>query len=217
MVITVPALRNCPLNPLYFKNARKPAPDISSRCSSFKGFSESKWRNPAKPGEAVYDLFFGWEYQNKEDKVLLYSEVLLRVWGCLWKSLTIFCEKDVYIAGDFNANPDNPQPHLGFKDYTKERRNGTDKNGAMILSMGRIWFDYSNPMLFLRNEMTTVIDYDIAMALADEDINELVLAGVVFPFTALSTGPYDAVADGLALNFPAINSLPFHCQNSPRK
>lgn len=198
-----------PLNPLYYRNARKPAPTILKAGSSFKGFSESKWRNPAKPSETVYDLFFGWEYQNKEDKVLLYSEVPLRIWGCPpWKSLTIFCEKDVYIAGDFNANPDNPQNYtLGFKEYTKEPRNGTDKNGCMVLSMGRIWFDYSNPMLFLRNEMTTVIDYDIAMALADEEnVNELVLAGTVFP-PRLSTGPYDKRLPMTALNFPAINSL----------
>ena len=197
-----------PLNPLYYRNARKPAPEILRAGSSYKGFSESKWRNPAKPGEVVYDLFFGWEYQNREDKVLLFSEVPLRVWGNPpWKSLTIFCEKDVYIAGDFNANPDNPQNYtLGFKDYTKEPRNGTDKNGVQIMSMGRIWFDYSNPMLFLRNEMTTVIDYDIAMALADEDISELVLAGVVFP-PRLSTGPYNKRLPMTALNFSAINSL----------
>ncbi len=198
-----------PLNPLYYRDARKPSPTILRAGSSFKGFSESKWRNPAKPSETVYDLFFGWEYKNADDKVLLYSEVPLRVWGNPpWKSLTIFSEQDVYIAGDFNANPDNPQNYtLGYKDYTKEPRNGTDKNGVMVMSMGRIWFDFSNPMQFLRNEMTTVIDYDIAMALADEEnINELVLAGVVFP-PRLSTGPYDKRLPMLALNFPAINAL----------
>jgi hypothetical protein len=198
-----------PLNPLYYRNARKPAPTILRAGSGFKGFSESKWRNPAKPSETVYDLFFGWEYKNADDKVLLYSEVPLRVWGNPpWKSLTIFSEQDVYIAGDFNANPDNLQNYtLGYKDYSKEPRNGTDKNGVMIMSMGRIWFDFSNPMQFLRNEMTTVIDYDIAMALADEEnISEAVLAGVVFP-PRLSTGPYDKRLPMLALNFPAINAL----------
>lgn len=196
------------LNPAYYRNARRPEPTILRAGSSFKGFSESKWRNPARQSEVVYDLFFGWEYQNKDDKVLLYSEVPLRVWGCPpWKSLTIFCEKDVYIAGDFNANPDNPQNYtLGFKDYTKEPRNGTDKNGVMVLSMGRIWFDYSNPMLFLRNEMMTVLDYDLAMALGEEDINLLVLGSVVFP-PRLSTGPYDKRLPMTALNFSAINSL----------
>ena len=197
-----------PLNPAYYRNARRPAPTILRSGSSFKGFSESLWRNPANPSETVYDLFFGWEYENVDDKMLLYSEVPLRIWGCpRWKSLTIFCEKDVFIAGDFNANPDNPQNYsFGFKDYSKEPRNGTDKNGVMVMSMGRIWFDYSNPMNFLRNEMQTLIDYDLAMTLGDEDVNLVVLGGVVFP-PRLSTGPYDKRLPMTALNFSVINSL----------
>jgi hypothetical protein len=155
----------------------------------------------------VYDLFFGWEYKNVDDKVLLYSEVPLRIWGCPpWKSLTIFCEKDVFIAGDFNANPDNPQNYtLGFKDYTKEPRNGTDKNGVAVLSMGRIWFDYSNPMNFLHNEMKTLLDYDIAMALGGEDVNVVVLGGIVFP-PRLSTGEHRRLPM-TAMNFSVLNSL----------
>jgi len=197
-----------PLNPEYYKKARRPAPTILRAGSGFKGFSESKWRNPANPSETVYDLFFGWEYKNSDDKMLLYSEVPLRIWGCPpWKSLTIFCEKDVFIAGDFNANPDNPQNYnVGFKDYSKEPRNGTDKNGVAVLSMGRIWFDYSNPMNFLRNEMQTLIDYDLAMALGGEEVNVLVLGGIVFP-PRLSTGAYDKRLPMTALNFSVINSL----------
>ncbi|MBU1105450.1 MAG: hypothetical protein KKB51_02185, partial [Candidatus Riflebacteria bacterium] len=197
-----------PLNPAYYRNARRPTPTILRSGTNFKGFSESLWRNPANPSETVYDLFFGWEYENVDDKILLYSEVPLRIWGCpRWKSLTIFCEKDVFIAGDFNANPDNPQNYsFGFKDYSKEPRNGTDKNGVMVLSMGRIWFDYSNPMNFLRNEMQTLIDYDLAMALGGEDVNVVVLGGVVFP-PRLSTGPYDKRLPMTALNFSEINSL----------
>ncbi|PKL47420.1 MAG: hypothetical protein CVV42_13255 [Candidatus Riflebacteria bacterium HGW-Riflebacteria-2] len=197
-----------PLNPEYYKKARRPEPKILRAGSSFKGFSESKWRCPANPSETVYDLFFGWEYKNTDDKVLIYSEVPLRIWGCPpWKSLTIFCEKDVFIAGDFNANPDNPQNYgAGFKDYSKEPRNGTDKNGVAVLSMGRIWFDYSNPMNFLRNEMRTLIDYDLAMALGGEDLNLLILGGIVFP-PRLSTGAYDKRLPMTALNFSVINSL----------
>ena len=89
-----------PLNPAYWRNARKPAPEILRASSSFEGFKESKWRNPAKPSETVYDLFFGWEYKKEDRNFLIYSEVPLRIWGCpKWKALTIFCEKDVYIAG----------------------------------------------------------------------------------------------------------------------
>lgn len=196
------------LNPAYYRNARRPSPTFLRSGCGFKGFSESKWKNPAKPSETVYDLFFGWEYKNVDDKILLYSEVPLRIWGCPpWKSLTVFCEKDVYIAGDFNAHPDNPQNYtMGFKDYTKEPRNGTDKNGVAVMSMGRIWFDYSNPMLFLRNEMKTLIDYDLAMALGGEELNQIVLGAIVFP-PRLSTTSEDKRAPMTALHFPAINSL----------
>lgn len=196
------------LNPAYYRNARRPSPTFLRAGCGFKGFSESKWRNPAKPEEVVYDLFFGWEYKNVDDKMLLYSEVPLRIWGCPpWKALTIFSEKDVYMAGDFNANPENPQNHtLGFKDYTKEPRNGTDKNGAMVLSMGRIWFDYSNPMQFLRNEMKTLIDYDIAMALGGEELNKIILGAIVFP-PRLSTTSEDKRSPMTMLHFPVINTL----------
>lgn len=196
-----------PLNPAYYKNARRPSPQFLRPGCGFKNFEESKWRNPTKPTEIVYDLFFGWEYKNLDDKVLLYSEVPLRIWGCPpWKALTIFCEKDVYIAGDFNAHPGNPQNYtMGFKDYTKEPRNGTDKNGVMVLSMGRIWFDYSNPMQFLRNEMKTLIDYDLAMALGGEELNPVVLGSIVFP-PRLSNDS-DKRAPMTALHFPVINAL----------
>lgn len=196
------------LNPDYWRKAKRPAPKILRAGSSYSGFSESKWRNPLKPAEVVYDLFFGWEYQNKDDKVLLYSEVPLRIWGCPpYKALTIFCEKDVYIAGDFNANPENPQNYTAaFKDYTRPPRNGTDKNGVAVMSMGRIWFDYSNPMLFLRNEMRTLIDYDIAMALGGEEVNPLILAAIVFP-PRMSTGSGDSRKPMTIMHFPVLKSL----------
>lgn len=196
------------LNPAYYKNAAKPSPKILKAGTGFKGFKESEWRNPYKPNETVYDLFFGWEYENKDDKVLLYSEVPLRIWGCPpWKALTIFCEKDVYIAGDFNANPNNPQNYnFAYKDYSKPPRNGTDKNGVAVLSLGRIWFDYSNPMNFLRNEMETVIDYEIAKAFADDDLSEIILKGVVYP-PRLSTGSSYKRLPMTMLNFISVNNL----------
>jgi hypothetical protein len=197
-----------PLNPDYYRNARKPKPVFLKPGASFKGFKEAKWKNPAKPSEVVYDLFFGWDYKNKKDKVLLYSTVPLRIWGNPpWKALTIFCEKDVYICGDFNANRKNPQNYtLGFKDYSKEPRNGTDKNGVMVLSQGRIWFDYSNPMRFLRNEFMTLLDYEIAMRLGGDKLNEVVLASVVYP-PRFNTSSSDKRLPYTALNFSAVSSL----------
>lgn len=196
------------LNPQYYLQARDPKPKILDAGTGFDGFSESRWRNPAKPAEVVYDLNFGWKYESRDQKVLLYSKVPLRVWGCPPnKATTIFCEKDVYIAGDFNANPDNPQNYdLGYREYTDTPENGTDKNGAMILSLGRIWFDYSNPMLFLRNEIMTVLDYDLAMCLGGEEVNAAVMAGVVYP-PRFSTNASDKRLPMTGLNFSAISTL----------
>lgn len=197
-----------PLNPDYWKNAQKPRPDFLRAGCGYKGFAESKWRNPARPDETVYDLFFGWEYKKIEDKVLLYSEVPLRIWGCPpYKSMTIFCEKDVYIAGDFNQNPENPQNYtLGFKDYTKDPANGTDKNGVAVLSMGRIWFDYSQPLNFLRNELKTLLDYEIALSLGGDEVNQILLGATVFP-PKMSTTSSDKRLPMTALNFHVINAL----------
>lgn len=196
------------LNPEYWRSATRPAPIILRPGSNYGNFKQSKWRNPAKPNETVYDLFFGWEYRNLDKKVLLYSEVPLRIWGCPpYKGLTIFSEKDVYIAGDFNANPDNPQNYdSSYMDYTRDVRNGTDKNGVQVLSMGRIWFDYSNPMQFLRNEFRTLIDYEIAMALGGEELNTVALGGIVFP-PRMNTGAADRRAPMTFMHFPVLSAL----------
>ena len=198
------------LNPDYYKNATKPSPTILNAGSHFEGFKESWWRNPYKPNEVVYDLFFGWDYKKTGDKYMIYSEVPIRIWGCpKWKALTIFCEKDVYIAGDFNANPDNPQNYKindSYKNYEKEPRNGYDKNGVMVLSMGRIWFDYSNPLNFLRNEMTTALDYEICKTLGNDNLSDSILHATCYPKRNSTSSGYGR-KPATALSFTKINSL----------
>ncbi len=197
-----------PLNPKYYKEAYRPKAKILSPGCGFSGFSESKWKNPGKPNEVVYDLNFGWDYKKDDEKELLYSTVPLRIWGCpRWKALTIFSEKDVYIAGDFNQNPETPQNYdIGFRDYTQTMENGTDKNGVVVMSMGRIWFDYSQPCLFLRNEMRTVIDNDLATCLGGKDLNPLLLAAIVFPYRS-GAGSMDSRLPMTGLNFKSIAAL----------
>ncbi|MFZ2958431.1 MAG: hypothetical protein WA705_16210 [Candidatus Ozemobacteraceae bacterium] len=196
-----------PLNAKYYKDATDPKPIMLSQSGGIDGFKPSKWRNPAKTGEAVWDLDFGWYYKNSDEKILYYSTVPLRVWGCPpSKATTIFCEKDVYIAGDFNANPLCPQNYdLGWKEYSDRQENGTDKNGAAVLSLGRIWFDYSQPILFLRNEMRTLLDFEIALRLGGRDMNETFLAPFAFPhrenINSDSRLPYTA------LNFKVVTAL----------
>ncbi|HNV69560.1 MAG TPA: hypothetical protein PKO06_07690 [Candidatus Ozemobacteraceae bacterium] len=105
--------------------------------------------------------------------LLIYSEVPLRIWGCPDRSVTIFCEKDVVIAGDFNQNPDTMQdyPDTTYQTYKTPIQNGKrfHKVGAMILSMGRVMIDHSRPSLFLYNEMRAYLSWLIAMALHPVD------------------------------------------------
>jgi hypothetical protein len=196
-----------PLNPQIYQDAKRPVPVILAPGCGFSGFSESKWRNPGKPEEVVYELDFGWEYQNKDDKVLLYAKVPLRIWGCPpAKATTIFGEKDIYIAGDFNANPDTPQMYdLAWRDYTDPPRNGTEKNAVMVLSQERIWFDYSQPILFLRNELENLIDYEIALRLGGKELSAAILAPIVYP-PRFSTNS-DTRLPMTALNFNALAHL----------
>lgn len=195
------------LNPEIYLNAKRPDPKILTSGCGFDGFAESKWRNPAKPNEVVYDLDFGWDFKNRDEKVLLYSKVPLRIWGCPpAKATTIFGEKDIYIAGDFNAHPDVPQTYdLSYRDYTNSVKNGSEKNAAMILSQGRIWFDYSQPILFLRNEVESLIDYEIALRLGGKEISEAILAAIVYP-PKFSTNS-DPRLPMTALNFKVLASL----------
>ncbi|MBI3038728.1 hypothetical protein HYY75_06735 [bacterium] len=96
----------------------------------------------------------------KGEKLLLYSKVPLRVWGCPDRTTTIFCEKDLVIGGDFNQNPEKAQdyPDSKFQNYKsfypKAPINGKGnyKIGALLMSMERILIDVSRPTLFLKNE-----------------------------------------------------------------
>ncbi len=196
------------LNPEYWLKAGDPAPIVLLPGFSFKGFGPSKWRNPAKPAEVVYELKFPDKYLNNLDKTLIYSKVPLRIWGNPpFKALTLVCEKDVYIAGDFNQNPKNPQNWtLGWREYDKDLENGTDKNGVMIISMGRIWFDYSNPLTFLQEELKTLLDYEIGMRLGGDDLNPLLMIPIVYP-PRFGTNARDLRLPMLALNFNKIATL----------
>ncbi len=195
------------LNPRYYKEARDPAPEILDANTSYDGFRESTWRNPVKPDEVVYDLHFGDEFKAKDKKVLLYATVPLRIWGCPpAKATTLFCEKDVYICGDLNANPETPHNYdLKWQDYSNRLENGTDKNGLAVLSLGRIWIDYSQPLLFLRDELRTWLDYQIALRLGGNQLKPLALMPFVFPYRHSTSS--DLRMPLTALNFTAIAGL----------
>jgi len=107
-------------------------------------------------------------------KYIIYSKVPLRIWGCPDRPVTICCEKDVVIAGDFNQNPATPQdyPDIYYQDYKTKLMNGKTSSGgdnhkvnALVMSRERVLIDTSRPTLFARNEVTTALRLAIGLAL----------------------------------------------------
>ncbi|MGM0599734.1 MAG: hypothetical protein ACQETH_07920 [Candidatus Rifleibacteriota bacterium] len=103
------------------------------------------------------------------DKLLIYSEVPLRIWGCPDKSITIYSTGDIIIGGDFNQNPMTPQVYQDefYHDYKFDILNGKNKHkvGALVMSEGRVIIDVSHPTLFARNEIKPFFLYCLAHAL----------------------------------------------------
>ncbi|MBU1109088.1 MAG: hypothetical protein KKB51_20595 [Candidatus Riflebacteria bacterium] len=91
------------------------------------------------------------------DKILIYSEVPLRVWGCPDRTVTIYSTGDIVVGGDFNQNPRTPQLYENddYMNYRFPLENGKDRHkvGAMLMSEGRVLIDVSQPTLFARNEL----------------------------------------------------------------
>lgn len=107
----------------------------------------------------------------KGDKIIIYSEVPLRIWGCPDKNITIYSLEDIVIAGDFNQNPLTSQLYKteDFIDYKTSITNGKDfgnqignKVGAMIMSEKRVLIDVSRPSLFAKNEIKPYFLYLLA-------------------------------------------------------
>ncbi|MBF0407286.1 MAG: hypothetical protein HQM10_08030 [Candidatus Riflebacteria bacterium] len=123
-------------------------------------------------------------------KMLIYSKVPLRIWGCPDRTTTIFCEKDVVICGDFNHTENTIQDYqtadfLDYKTALKNGRAGKDrvynKVGAAIISLGRIIIDYSRPTLFAKNEIRPYFFYQFGMSLGPNDAGEKYLLEQVCP------------------------------------
>ncbi|NLM17405.1 MAG: hypothetical protein GX221_06780 [Candidatus Riflebacteria bacterium] len=135
---------------------------------------ESEYRNPYDPQTKYYDLDFG-EYrltsegeklgsddpkcikEKNGEKIVVYSKVPLRIWGSPDKSITIYSEKDIVIAGDYNQKHSTRQVYKDnrYLDYATRIYNGkyNHKVGSLIMTEGRIIIDYSDPSLFAKNEI----------------------------------------------------------------
>lgn len=103
------------------------------------------------------------------DRILIYSEVPLRVWGCPDRTITIYCTEDIVVGGDFNQNPRTPQLYENddYINYRFPLENGKDRHkiGAMLMSEGRVLIDVSRPTLFARNEIKPYFLYALARSL----------------------------------------------------
>ena len=164
--------------------------------------------------------------QHHGRKILIYSEVPLRIWGCPDKSITIYSTKDIVIAGDFNQNPETSQIYKNrfYQEYKKKLRNGkyNNKVGAMVMSEGRIFIDVSQPSKFAKNEIKPYFLYCLAMNLHPSSLDiEEELKTVVCPAEPRDRDTINGVtsssgANGLPeprfgtmaflYNFPEINS-----------
>lgn len=108
-------------------------------------------------------------------KLFIYSKVPIRIWGCPDRTITIYCERDIVIGGDFNQNIEAPQdyPDTTYQTYKTAVRNGKggSKVGAIIMSEGRIFIDVSRPCHFLKNEVKPFFLYELAMRLGPNDFD----------------------------------------------
>jgi hypothetical protein len=102
----------------------------------------------------------------KGEKILIYADVPLRIWGCPDRTITIYSTRDIVIAGDFNQNPRTVQVYEdnNFQNYKYPVQNGKDgqKVGALIMSEGRVLIDVSRPTLFAKNEIKPYFLYCLA-------------------------------------------------------
>ncbi len=107
--------------------------------------------------------------QRNGKKLIVYSEVPLRIFGCPDRTITIYCTKDIVIGGDFNQSPMVPQIYQDsdYHEYKFDLQNGKEggKVGAMIMSEGRVFIDVSHPTLFAANEIKPYFLYALAYAL----------------------------------------------------
>ncbi len=164
--------------------------------------------------------------QHHGRKILIYSEVPLRIWGCPDKSITIYSTQDIVICGDFNQNPETSQVYKNryYQEYKKTLRNGKNNNkvGAMIMSEGRVFIDVSQPSKFAKNEIKPYFLYCLAMNLHPSSMEiESELKDIIYPPEPRDRGTIHGIGsssgeNGLAearfgtmaylYNFPEINS-----------
>lgn len=143
---------------------RRTKPTATSNKEDNEAYVEDETANVIEASGNAFSNSDDPEYLRKlkGEKVIIYAEVPLRIWGCPDRDITIYSTEDIVIAGDFNQNPLTSQVYSD-KDYIKYKsgvHNGVsyrnspgNKVGAMIMSEKRVLIDMSRPTLFVKNEM----------------------------------------------------------------
>lgn len=154
----------------------------------------------------------------KGRKLLIYSKLPLRIWGCPDRTVTIFCEKDVVIGGDFNQHPDTAQDYQdgNFLDYKTKVKNGRDyhKVGALIMSMGRVFIDHSHPILFTKNEIRPYFMYQLAMKLGPADDVVAEIPKLCFPLEPRKHPEFRGLGDQKSKRYYSIWFVNQMCSSS---
>jgi len=133
---------------------------------------------------------------------IIYSECPLMIYGNPDQDLTIYSEKDIYISGDFNQRVNKEGPYepvqQNYKSVNKTAYKGSADNNSKyvkenldfrknhttlaqapywqnidIIAKGRVWIDFTNPKLFLRNELLPLIEYDLCEILCRDTTNNI--------------------------------------------
>ncbi|MBI2944046.1 MAG: hypothetical protein HYY25_07585 [Candidatus Wallbacteria bacterium] len=128
---------------------------------------------------------------------LIYSSKPVTVWGCPDRDVTIFCEADIFISGDFNIHPAHRQNYrqkfetpagtpidgTPFYQYRKDDEekwvssttgepvDGKERErvASALISMGRVWFDYRHPSRYLANELRGLIKLEMIGGLLGDE------------------------------------------------
>lgn len=197
--LTVPRLDKA-----FYRKAAANGIDVSGRPAAPEAFK----LYPQEPDNLIHLDFGRPGYENSpippdDDKALgqsypadfnglIYSDKPVTVWGCPDRDVTIFCEGDIYISGDYNLHPNHRHnykhrargipgtPFYEYQDADKVKYvdpndmsiridDGTEQRKACaLISMGRIWIDMRHPARFLGNELKPLIKYEIMQLLSNQ-------------------------------------------------
>ncbi|MFC1743646.1 hypothetical protein ACFL35_06595 [Candidatus Riflebacteria bacterium] len=149
---------------------------------------------------------------------LIYSKLPLLIYGNPDKNLLIVSEKDIFIIGDFNqaGKKGKKEHYYGFpqnypKNEPKKQQDykyphpaedlardysGVCHKAVSVIAKARFWYDYRNPLYFLKNELRPYLAYEIARMARGRDVSKVKYSGSLYnQFLATSGQGMESVTD----------------------